>query len=103
MGMLDVMYIDDVDQAAALLKPARIDTLRQMASETTCTDVAKALGSSAQKVHYHVKALERAGLVERVSERRVKGIVEGIYRARAQSYWLSPRLVGHLDGAEGAG
>ena len=40
--------------------------------------VAKALGSSAQKVHYHVKALEDAALVERVSERRVKGIVEGV-------------------------
>jgi hypothetical protein len=34
-----------------------------------------------------VKKLEAAGLVERVRERQVRGIVEGIYRARARSYW----------------
>ena len=98
--MQDVLYIDDVDQAAALLKPARIDVVRHMAGDTTCTEIAKALGSTPQKIHYHVKALEDAGLVERVSERRVRGIVEGIYRARARSYWLSPRLVGEIGGPQ---
>jgi hypothetical protein len=33
-----------------------------------------------------------------VSERRVRGIVEGIYQAAARSYWLSPRLVGTIGG-----
>src|SRR5258705_11373908 len=69
-----------------------------MAEETTCTELAALLASTPQKVHYHVKALEAAGLVERVAERRVHGIVEGIYRARARAYWLSPRLVGRLGG-----
>lgn len=97
--MRDLLYVEDVEQAAALLKPARLDVLRQMASETTCTDVAAALGSTPQKVYYHVKALEQANLVERVTERRVRGIVEGLYRARARSYWLSPRLVGEIGGS----
>jgi DNA-binding transcriptional ArsR family regulator len=94
----DVLYIDDVEQAAVLMKPARLDVLRRMAAETTCNELAAALGSSPQKVYYHVKALEQAGLVERVSERKVRGIHEGIYRAKARAYWLSPRLVGHLGG-----
>jgi len=94
----DVLYVDDVEQAAVLLKPARLEILQRMAEETTCTQLADVLGSTPQRVHYHVKALESAGLVERVAERRVKGIVEGIYRARARSYWMSPRLVHQLGG-----
>src|SRR5687768_16800352 len=100
--MQDVLFIDDVHQAAVLLKPARIDVLRRMAAETTCSEVGAALGQSPQHVYYHVKALEQAGLVERVSERRVRGTVEGIYRAKARSYWLSPRLVGKVGGGRAA-
>jgi hypothetical protein len=37
-------------------------------------------------------------LVEKVSERRVRGPVEGRYQARAQSYWLAPHLVGQIGG-----
>jgi len=102
MVVQDVLFIDDVEQAAVLLKPARIEVLRRMAEETTCTELAAILDTTPQKVHYHVKALESAGLVDRVDERRVRGIVEGIYRARARSYWLSPRLVGRLGGSRDA-
>ncbi|MEH0972181.1 hypothetical protein V6U77_13715 [Micromonospora sp. CPCC 205546] len=35
-------------------------------------------------------------MVELVSERKVRGITEGIYQAAARSYWLSPRLVGRI-------
>lgn len=94
--MRDVLYIDDLDTAAALLKPARLSVLRGMADPTTCTELAQTLGSTPQKVHYHVKALERAGVVEKIAERKVRGIHEGIYRATATSYWLSPRLVGQV-------
>ncbi|MEV5818697.1 hypothetical protein AB0L22_05930 [Micromonospora haikouensis] len=33
-----------------------------------------------------------------MSERKVRGISEGIYQAAARSYWLSPRLVGRIGG-----
>ena len=100
--MQDVLYIDELDQAAALLKPARLQVLRGMAEATTCTALAERLGSTPQKVHYHVKALEQVGVVERVAERKVRGIHEGIYRATARSYWLSPQLVGRIGGARRA-
>jgi len=94
--MQDVFYVDHVDQAAAMLKPARLDVLRLMGEPTTCTELAKKLDQTPQRVYYHVKALEDAGLVERVEERRVRSMVEGVYRARGHAYWLSPRLVGRL-------
>jgi DNA-binding transcriptional ArsR family regulator len=94
--MKEVAYLDRLDQAEALLKPRRIEILRRLAEPRTCTQIAGELGDSPQKVYYHVKRLQQAGLVELVDERRVRGINEGIYRAVAGSYWLSPRLVGTL-------
>ncbi|MEV4166511.1 helix-turn-helix domain-containing protein [Nonomuraea dietziae] len=94
--MRDVLHIEEIEQAEALLKPQRIEVLRQLAEPRTCTEVGGRLGQTAQRVYYHVKKLVEAGLVEQVSERRVRGISEGIYQACARSYWLSPRLVGRL-------
>jgi DNA-binding transcriptional ArsR family regulator len=100
--MREVLYLERIEQAEALLKPRRVDLLRRMAEERSCTELAAELGETPQRVYYHVKKLEAAGLVERVRERRVRGIAEGIYRARARAYWLSPRLVGELGGPRSA-
>src|SRR5918911_3419594 len=94
--MRDVVYLDQIEQAEALLKPQRIEVLRQLAKPRSCTEVAVELDQSPQRVYYHVKRLVEAGLVRRVAERRVRGIHEGIYQAAARSYWLSPRLVGRI-------
>jgi hypothetical protein len=55
-----------------------------------------------QKIYYHVKALEKVGLVEKVKEHRVRGVVEGVYQAKARSYWLAPKLVGQIGGHRAA-
>ena len=94
--MRDVLYLEQIEQAETLLKPQRVEVLRQLAEPHTCTEIAAELGQTPQRVYYHVKRLVDAGLVELVSERRVRGITEGIYQAAARSYWLSPRLVGRL-------
>jgi DNA-binding transcriptional ArsR family regulator len=98
-AMREIMYLEHIEQAEALLKPQRIEVLRHLAEPRSCTEVAALLGQTPQRVYYHVKRLVDAGLVSQVSERRVRGIVEGIYQASAQSYWLSPRLVGRIGGA----
>lgn len=90
------MYVERFEQAEALFKPQRVEVLRQLAEPRSCTQVGSVLGQSPQRVYYHVRKLVEAGLVEQVSERRVRGIHEGIYQASAQSYWLSPRLVGTI-------
>src|SRR6201989_587007 len=94
--MRDVVYIEQVEQAEALLKPQRIEVLRQLAEPRSCTEVAIELDHTPQRVYYHVKRLLDAGLVRQVAERRVRGIHEGIYQASGRSYWLSPRLVGRM-------
>lgn len=96
--MRDVLYLDRIEQAETLLKPQRIEVLRQLAEPGSCTEVATRLDQTPQRVYYHVKRLVDAGLVTQVGERRVRGIHEGVYQATARSYWLSPRLVGRLGG-----
>ncbi|MFB9903183.1 helix-turn-helix domain-containing protein [Allokutzneria oryzae] len=97
--MRDVLYLEELGQAEALLKPQRVEVLRRLAEPRTCTELAQLLGQTPQRVYYHVKRLVEAGLVAQVAERRVRGITEGSYQATARSYWLSPRLVGRIGGS----
>jgi DNA-binding transcriptional ArsR family regulator len=92
--MKEICYLERLDQAETLLRPGRIEILRQLASPASCTDVGTRLGQPPQRVYYHVKRMEQAGLVDRVGGRQVRGITEGIYQASASSYWLAPALVG---------
>jgi DNA-binding transcriptional ArsR family regulator len=96
--MKDLLYVEGFEQAEALLKPQRVEVLRHLAEPHSCTEVGAKLAQTPQRVYYHVKRLVDAGLVTQVSERRVRGIVEGIYQASARSYWLSPKLVGTIGG-----
>ncbi|GLW89248.1 ArsR/SmtB family transcription factor [Actinokineospora globicatena] len=94
--MRDVLYLELIEQAEALLKPHRIEVLRQLAQPRSCTEVASRLDQTPQRVYYHVKKLVEVGLVEQVAERKVRAITEGVYQAVARRYWLSPRLVGRV-------
>jgi DNA-binding transcriptional ArsR family regulator len=100
--MQDVLYIEAVEQAAALLHPLRMDLLQRMDKPRTCPELAEMFDSTPQKIYYHVKALQNAGLIEKVEERRVRGVVEGYYQAKARSYWLAPSLVGQIGGGRTA-
>lgn len=96
--MQDVCYIEDVEQAMTLLKPLRLEILRRLDSPRTCHELSAEFEESAQKIYYHVKALQEAGLVDKVSETRIRGTLEGHYQAKARSYWLAPKLVGAIGG-----
>jgi DNA-binding transcriptional ArsR family regulator len=96
--MQDVLYIEDVTQAMTLLKPIRLEILKRLDEPRTCPELAEYFDETPQKIYYHVKALEAAGLVDKVEERRVRGVVEGHYQASARAYWLAPKLVGQIGG-----
>lgn len=100
--MQDVLLVEVAGQAGALLHPLRLEVLKKLSEPRSCPDLAREIGETTQKVYYHVKILESAGLIDKVDERRVRGIHEGLYLARAKSYWLSPRLVHQVGGRERA-
>lgn len=100
--MQDVVYIDDIDRAASLLKPMRVQLLRLLIEPQSLAELAEVTGETPQKLYYHVKMLEHAGLVQRVAERRAGAMVESVYQSTARSYWLAPQVVGRAGGAQRA-
>lgn len=88
--MLDIGVIEDPAAAEASLDPIRTRILLELAEPGSATQLAARVGLARQKVNYHLKALERHGLVELVEERRKGNVTERILRATAASYLISP-------------
>ena len=88
--MLDIEVIEDPAAAEASLDPIRTRILMELAEPGSATQLAAKLGLPRQKINYHLKALERHGLVELVTERRKGNVTERILQASAASYLISP-------------
>jgi DNA-binding transcriptional ArsR family regulator len=88
--MLDIEVIEDPSAAEASLDPIRTRILRELAEPGSATQLAGKVGLPRQKVNYHLKALERHGLVELVEERRKGNVTERVLQATAASYLISP-------------
>jgi DNA-binding transcriptional ArsR family regulator len=88
--MLEVAVIDDAATAEVSLDPVRARLLAELAEPASATMLAARVGLARQKVNYHLKALEKHGLVELVEERRKGNVTERMVRATATSYVISP-------------
>ena len=88
--MLDVAVIDDPAAAEVSLDPVRTRLLAALAQPGSAASVAAAAGLTRQQANYHLRALERHGLVELVEERRKGNCTERVLRATARSYVISP-------------
>ncbi|MEU6193567.1 helix-turn-helix domain-containing protein [Streptomyces sp. NPDC047061] len=89
--MLDVTVIEDPEAAAVSLDPIRARLLAELAgAPASAAMLAGRVGLPRQKVNYHLKALERHGLVELAGERRKGNVTERLMRATAASYVISP-------------
>jgi len=76
------------DQVASLASPARqeiLDVLMRM-EEVPLSDVARVLGKPVDGLYYHVRALERVGLVSRGGTRRRNGREEATFRSTAREF-----------------
>ncbi|WP_236796780.1 helix-turn-helix domain-containing protein [Amycolatopsis sp. GM8] len=88
--MLEVAVIDDPAAAEVSLDPVRGKLLAALAEPGSATTLAAQVGLARQKVNYHLRALERHGLIELVEERRKGNVTERVMRATAASYVISP-------------
>ena len=88
--MHDVAVIEDPAAAGVSLDPMRSRLLAALAQPGSATTLAAQVGLSRQKVNYHLRALERHGLVELVEERKKGNMTERVLRATAASYLISP-------------
>ncbi|WP_157249801.1 ArsR/SmtB family transcription factor [Nonomuraea typhae] len=88
--MHDIAVIEDPAAAEASLDPMRTRLLAELAEPGSATTLAAKVGLARQKVNYHLKTLEKHGLVELVEERKKGNFTERVMRASAASYVISP-------------
>jgi DNA-binding transcriptional ArsR family regulator len=88
--------IDDLETLKVLSDPRRMAILEELdrAGEgLTVKQVGEALGEDPSKLYYHVRLLERHGLIVVVATRLVSGIVEKQYGLRARTFQISHALL----------
>lgn len=87
------MTIRDPAVIAAATHPVRAAILDAMRSPTTAAAAARVIGQSRQNVAYHVRELERVGLLRGVGQRQNGNFVEQVYQVAAQTLVISPSAV----------
>lgn len=83
----------DPDRLRAALPPIRREILERLRTPGSASTLATDMGASRQKLNYHLKALEDAGLVTLVEERPRRGFVERILVACADTLLVDPSVM----------
>jgi DNA-binding transcriptional ArsR family regulator len=87
-----VLSVTDPEALAALSHPTRVAILEALREPASAAEVGRSLGQPRQRVNYHLKELEKAGLVERTGTRAKGNLVERLYRAVARTFVVSSRV-----------
>lgn len=85
--------LDDADRVRTALSPIRRRLLAELQTPGSAASLAAALGMPRQKIGYHLKALEDAGLVNLVEQRQRRGFTERLFTASADAYLIDPDLL----------
>lgn len=88
----ETYLVETAEQATALLNPLRAEILSRLTEPASAAEVARNINEIPQRVNYHLKALEKVGLVKRVGTRQVRNLVEVLYQAIARTFVLSESL-----------
>src|ERR1700730_12478514 len=93
-----VEVIRETERAASLFHhPLRLRLLEQLLEPDSASGLARRMGIGRQVVNYHLRVLERAGLLAFVDERQKGGLMERRLKAKAKSYLISPEALGAVE------
>src|SRR5689334_22345645 len=84
-----VAVIRNLEAVQALGHPLRVRILAALREPASAASVARSVGEPRQKVNYHLKELERVGLVRAVEQRMVGNLVETLFLAVGSSFVLA--------------
>jgi predicted transcriptional regulator len=91
--------VADAEKARAALSPIRREILQRLREPGSAVSLAEALGVSRQKVAYHLRALETAGLIRLVETRPRRGCTEHVFVATADVFVIDPSVMGEPERA----
>ncbi len=101
MQSIPEFYVIELpDQAVVLLNPLRSEILNRLTEPASAAEVARMINEAPQRVNYHLKTLEKVGLVKRVGTRQVRNLVEVLYQAIARSFVLADSLGWNADSVQ---
>jgi len=86
-----VALVDTPEALQALAHPVRVRILDALRAPASAAAVARVVGQPRQNVTYHLKELERAGLVRRAGRRTNGNFVETLFESTAGTFVVSPR------------
>jgi DNA-binding transcriptional ArsR family regulator len=89
--------------ATVALHQTRRALLAALVEPQSAAGLARTLGLPRQRLNYHLRELERCGLVALVEERRKGNCTERIVQATARSFVISPTALGALGLTPDAG
>ena len=90
----DVFELETLEQLRAIADELRTRIAEALTHRPmTVTQLGELLGQAPAKIHYHVRELERVGLVRLVATREKSGILEKYYRAIAKTFTASKTLL----------
>lgn len=82
--------ITDPKQAGLLMQPLKAAILESLAEPATTAELAQRLSTPRQRLGYHVRQLEGAGLLEVVGETKVRNCVGRQLRSIARRFLVAP-------------
>lgn len=88
----NIQVLEGSEALQVLGNPLRVQILEALREPSSAAAVARQIGQPRQKVNYHLKELEGAGLVRQIRERRVGNFVESIFQAVARSFLVSSEV-----------
>src|SRR5262249_2878842 len=87
------MLLDEPDRVRLALSPIRRRLLERLREPASATQLASELAMGRQRLNYHLRALEDAGLLSLVEERPRRGCTERILVARAAAFIVDPAVM----------
>lgn len=91
--MLESYEINTLEQLRAVADTLRIHIIDLLIDHPmTVTQLGEALGIAPAKIHYHVRELEKVGLLQLVEKREKGGVLEKYYQPIARDFSVSREL-----------
>lgn len=91
--LAELAFIRDPSAARCLLDPLRRKILEHLRDPGSATSVAQELALPRQRINYHVRELEREGLLRHVEDRRRGNCLERVVQASARTFVVDPALM----------
>jgi DNA-binding transcriptional ArsR family regulator len=90
----EVFQLTTLDQVHTMADPLRVRILERLVREPmTVKMLGTDLGEPPAKVHYHVRELERIGVIRLVETREKGGVLEKYYRAVARDFTIKKDVI----------